>query len=396
MPTIAATQAAIQASKKRHAWRAKSRTVQVESVTSIEHDKASKTRTLHTLRGLWPILLQPRYMVFPLDHRREFKGAVGACRGPAGLKATVSHSVDQWVIVGTLSLGVIAGFLGYVLAAPPEERSIYDQLLIICCILEALFAFTGPVVLGSVLSITSSSCSDENYDLFVEAAHSAFLWFEVNTVLMSYMLTGIIMLLTPVMLGNRDVLPPRLEILESHGASLTIMALLLPWVAWTVVQINVASSLVFNGMLIADNRASRIKPWDFRDKTTRTHERVVDEIVRTALHYRQPGAALRRYSALRVLGASKGGKMAESVLRKLHLRATGRVSRLRRVKSSMKGDRAVEEEAAAIIQEWFQKRKERRLEEKLFELSSPARALRKVGQAAKYSVSSARLSSDLG
>ena len=57
MPTIAATQAAIQASKKRHAWRAKSRTVQVESVTSIEHDKASKTRTLHTLRGLWPILL---------------------------------------------------------------------------------------------------------------------------------------------------------------------------------------------------------------------------------------------------------------------------------------------------------------------------------------------------
>ena len=107
--------------------------------------------------------------------------------------------------------------------------------------------------------------------------------------------------------------------------------------------------------------------------------------MRTALHHRKPSVALRRYSALR-MGASKGGKAAESALKMLHLRSRGRVlrQRLAHVKNT-KGDHAVAEEAATIIQEWYQKKKERRLDEKLnrsLEREGTWRRPSRVGKAA--------------
>lgn len=123
--TLAATHAASRVCKARCSSRRSLQTATAESEVSVAGEALGhKTRQhTHTLFSLWPIVLHPWHFVIPIDHRSEIKGAVGAARGTAGLKQVQTHAIDQWVIVGTLSLGVVAALLALVLV-PPEERTL--------------------------------------------------------------------------------------------------------------------------------------------------------------------------------------------------------------------------------------------------------------------------------
>ena len=308
-------------------------------------------RARRSLWELWPIILHPRYMLLPMDHRPEIKGAVGASRGPAHLKEVMVRAIDTWVIVGTLSLSVVVGgFMAFVPSA--ETQTLYDQLLVLFGLLECMFALAGPVALGSVLAVCSSCCSDGNYDLFAEAAAPAFWWFEFQTVCMMYTLSTCIMLLVPVKLANRELLPDRLAILETHEASIALMlGVIGPVVVVTVLQINLASSVVFNGMLISDARACRAHPWDFRDpRHGSARATVVDTVVSTALRHPEPSVALQRYSALR-LGASKGGKLAKDALQY--------ALQLAHMRTNASDEVAKMEAAACVIQHHYRRWSER-------------------------------------
>ena len=83
--------------------------------------RRSDVRRPLTIFSLWPIILNPKYILMPIDHRMEIKGAVGAARGSSEQKRLQTHALDQWVLVGTLSLAVVAALLALVSGIPADQ-----------------------------------------------------------------------------------------------------------------------------------------------------------------------------------------------------------------------------------------------------------------------------------
>lgn len=112
--------------------------------------------------------------------------AVGAARGNAELKQHMTHTLESWILVGSLILATDVGMLGIEKQGwqAPIHFDIVDgascekilqwmswAFALVCCLTGALCVL-GPIVLGSVLTVNISACSDLNFDLFLEAGAS--------------------------------------------------------------------------------------------------------------------------------------------------------------------------------------------------------------------------------
>ena len=266
--------------------------------------------------------------------------AVGAARGNQELKQHITRTLETWVLVGSLILATVFGMLGIEKQGwqAPIHVDIVDdetcmQILawlawvygLSCCVTGALTVL-GPIIVGSVLAVNISSCSDLNFDLFLEAGASTFRFNERLVVLMLYSLSLQFLLLPFVVQQNVLV-----------GLIIDIPLLLLA--GCMLYHINLVSAVNLRGGLFSDaERACAVRPWqpNAEDKEPTTpsdagrsvgallgryrrtsacrggaHDQVVDALVRRVLESqaleRRTEDVVRNYHKARAGGSAGSG-----------------------------------------------------------------------------------------
>jgi hypothetical protein len=74
-------------------------------------------------------------------------------------------------------------------------------VFVLTCYITCASSFLGPIIVGSVLVNNTFACSDENFDLLLDAARWVFIYNEMLTAIMCYSLT-VALLLLPFVVQN--------------------------------------------------------------------------------------------------------------------------------------------------------------------------------------------------
>ena len=149
------------------------------------------------LARLAPFLLRPINVMLPIDHQMAYKSAVGAAKGSGPLRQHVARLLETWILVGALNIGVTLTMLSFVRTSQwgssATEEAVQEQIFdwvcwayTVSCYSACCTALSGPIVLNAVLVTNTLACSDENFDLLLEAAKYVFLYADVLTAMMCY------------------------------------------------------------------------------------------------------------------------------------------------------------------------------------------------------------------
>ena len=272
------------------------------------------------LARLAPFLLRPINVMLPIDHQMAYKSAVGAAKGSGPLRQHVARLLETWILVGALNIGVTLTMLSFVRTSQwgssATEEAVQEQIFdwvcwayTVSCYSACITALSGPIVLNAVLVTNTLACSDENFDLLLEAAKYVFLYADVLTAMMCYSLASALLLLPFIVLNHLLTAS-----ILSGLCVITLMA--------TVYSINLVSTLTVYGGLLSANRPCNARPWNFRSKRDgrEMHVKVVDALVRKSLrNINCKEGVLAAYSHQR-MGTQTRGLVSELAERSVSVR----------------------------------------------------------------------------
>mmetsp|Transcript_128410 Transcript_128410/g.357453 ORF Transcript_128410/g.357453 Transcript_128410/m.357453 type:complete len:430 (-) Transcript_128410:61-1350(-) len=148
-----------------------------------------------TMRSLVCSFFQPwstfsvANLLWPIDHSRTFKLAVGLAKTNKEMKAHTMHMLSSWIVVSAIILGVAVMLLSMKVNPDSVAAQAYPWIMYVfqaSNFILALGSMTGPVGMGSLLLINCSACGDANFDLFMQAAEHTFMFYEFCVIQMCY------------------------------------------------------------------------------------------------------------------------------------------------------------------------------------------------------------------
>ena len=219
-------------------------------------------------------------MFFPYDHQHGFQNAISKAKANENYQEHVVGVTETWMTVGALLAGCDLAMLALCVGIPPDERSLFDQLLVLTSAVGTLLSLCGPVTLGGVLMINARAVNVVNFDLYMVISRDSFALNERLICLFNIANALAFLCLVFVINTPRSQLPPSMLWLSSLFASSVIATMLAGLITLVIWHINAVSFVTSRSGIFSSKRACAVAAEvEASDFTVKQMRKISDDLV---------------------------------------------------------------------------------------------------------------------